>query len=363
MNRRTIGASARGLAVLCITLGLSSAAASEAGAGGATDADPLFRSASILELELTGPVSRIARDRRADPEERDAVLSWRSPEGDTGTLAVEVRARGKSRRQRDVCAFPPLRLDLPRSETPGTLFEHQDKLKLVTHCVPLGSTVPTQHEYVALERLAYELLNLLTDVSFRVRAVRITYVDDDDGERATHPAFLIEHEDRLAARLGLTVSEATSVPGSVMDADHRTRAEIFQFLIGNTDFSFHASADGERCCHNAVQFVDAAGVHFPVPYDFDRTGLLDKPGVRPARGLGIRRVTERRFVGPCRAPADFDRILDEFRARRAEIDGALAETSELRDRKRGRTERFLDAFWATLEDPRRVERAFLGRCG
>lgn len=244
----------------------------------------------------------------------------------------------------------------------GTLFEGQDKLKLVTHCEPPGSTIPTQHEYVARERLAYRFLNTLTDVSFRVRPLHSTYVDDN-GERATYPGFPIGHEDRPAARPGMTVSEDTRVDGSATDVDHRTLAEVFRYLIGNTDFSFHGSVDGAPCCHDAVQLVDADGVRYAVPCDFDRAGLLNRPGVRPARDLGIRRVSDRRFTGPCRGQADLAAVLDAFRSRRADMDHAPTDLEGLRPGKRRSAERFLAAFWSTLEDEGRIPRDFLEHCG
>lgn len=139
--------------------------------------------------------------------------------------------------------------------------------------------------------------------------------------------------------------------------------DVFQFMIGNTDFSFHGSRDDARCCHNAEQLVDADGTFYPVPYDFDLSGLLNKPGARPARGHGIDRVIDRAFVGVCREPQELERVLDLFRSRKAEIDALLAAQDGLRPRKRRLTERFLDGFWKILADERRVERAFHRSCG
>ena len=99
-----------------------------------------------------------------------------------------------------------------------------------------------------------------------------------------------------------------------------------------------------------------------MPYDFDRSGLLNKPGVLPARGIGIRRVIDRRFVGSCRSPAALDAALDEFRGARAQIDALLAQQPELRERKRRLTAKFLESFWETIEQPDRVEREFHDRC-
>ena len=324
--------------------------------------DPLFADDTRIALELEGPIDALVRDRSARPVERPFELRWQTDAETTGALEIEVRPRGKSRRRRELCAFPPLRLNIARMEATGTLFESQDKLKLVTHCERLGSRAAAQHDFVWLEFLAYRFLNVLTERSFRVRAVDMTYVDER-GDRFEHPAFLIESRDRLAHRLGFAASEAKTVATSEMDADHRTLMEVFQFLIGNTDFSFHADRGDERCCHNAEQFVDADGTHYPIPYDFDLAGLLNKPDARPAPGHGIDRVIDRAFIGICRSPAEFERVLDRLRERRAEIDGLLEAQPDIRPRKKRLTAQFLERFWSTLEDEQRVRRAFVDACG
>ena len=80
-------------------------------------------------------------------------------------LPLKVRPRGKSRRER--CSFIPLELNFKRKALAGTVFDGQNKLKLVTHC---GRSMASSG-YLASELLVYRLLNYLTDYSFRVRAL------------------------------------------------------------------------------------------------------------------------------------------------------------------------------------------------
>ena len=110
-----------------------------------------------------------------------------------------------------------------------------DKLKLVTHCRK-GST--TYSQAVLSEHLAYRIFNLLTDASFRVRLMRITYVDTDRKDRAYSTfAFVIEHKKQLAKRLGLKINESPKSEVRFLDARHTNLSSIYQYLIGNTDFS------------------------------------------------------------------------------------------------------------------------------
>mgnify|MGYP000662252091 CR=1 FL=1 len=58
------------------------------------------------------------------------------------------------------------------------------------------------------EYLAYRLLNAMTDLSFRVRLLEVTWVDSDERRgRMVRSAFLIEHRNRLAARIGMEPRE------------------------------------------------------------------------------------------------------------------------------------------------------------
>ncbi|HSG91165.1 MAG TPA: hypothetical protein VLA56_18245 [Pseudomonadales bacterium] len=323
--------------------------------------DPLFADNSVLAVRLEGPLRALARDSDEKPEERPALLSWRDANGEDASLEIEIRPRGKSRRRREVCQFPPIRLDIPRSRAEGTLFENQDKLKLVTHCVGLGSRSRKAPDWVALEFLAYRILNLVTDYSFRVRPLSVTYVDEK-GRDNVHPAFIIEADDRLAVRLGLERSELPTVAAAAFAENIAPVMELFEYLIGNTDFSFVSGPPDEACCHNAVQFTN--GTRFtPIPYDFDLTGLVDKPDALPADGLGLRKVTQRRFRGFCRDAATLERAIDLFVARRAAIEAEIAAPLlPLSARGRRHAQRFVEGFYATVLDPEAVARNISGRC-
>ena len=323
--------------------------------------DPLFADQSLVQLRIEGPIRAVIRDRDPDPEDRPATMAWMTEDGDSGTLDIEIRPRGKSRRLKEKCDFPPIRLDVPRKAAEGTLFEDQDKLKLVTHCTRIGSSTRTQFEWLWLEYYAYRVLNVLTEYSFRVRPLEVTYVPER-GKEATHPAFVIESEERLADRLGLERNERPRIQRDEL-VELTNVMEVFNFFLGNTDFSFLVGTAGEACCHNAKQLSDGEGHYLPIPYDFDQTGLLDKPDAIPAANVGIRDVTDRRYRGLCREPRVLEETLARFRDKRAEIDALLVEeTFTLPDRRRRKAAKFIEEFWEVLDDPRKIEREFVDRC-
>jgi hypothetical protein len=327
-------------------------------------ADPLFASDEVLSIELEGPFRDIIRDRDPDPAERPGVLRYTTAAGVT-TFDAMLAPRGKSRRTKERCQFPPLSVNLKKSDLVGTLFENQDRLKLVTHCRTMTSKPDSDADYVWLEYLAYRIFNEITPASFRARPLEITYIEAGSDKRYPHPGFFIEHKARFASRLGLNEAEIErGIENDQLDPVPTQVAEIFQYLIGNTDFSFIRGPKGDTCCHNAMLYYRGdvlAPPYLPVPYDFDSTGLVDPPKALPAEGLGIRRVTQRVYRGRCRDRASFEASLAKYRAARGSIE-ALITSPPLTERARKKTAKFVAEFFAIIDDPKDLAKEFFNRC-
>ncbi len=168
-------------------------------------ADPLFESHELLNVRLEAPLQEMARDRSDEPEERPGLFSYTEADGTSRQFAIKVQPRGKNRRMREVCQFPPLWLNLKKGDVKGTLFKKQNKLKLVTQCASLSSKSKKVADYLWLEYVAYRIFNQMTDQSFRVRPLAISYMDTKNQREFEQPGFLIEHKDRLAHRLDTSV--------------------------------------------------------------------------------------------------------------------------------------------------------------
>ena len=93
----------------------------------------MFADDEILDVRLEGPFKMLQKER---PDEVEAAGTFRfsTADGAAMELDVNIRTRGNFRRNRKVCEFPPLRLNFQKTQTKDTLFDKQDKLKLVTHC-------------------------------------------------------------------------------------------------------------------------------------------------------------------------------------------------------------------------------------
>ncbi len=319
----------------------------------------LFEANTPLRLTLEAPWSKVVADRAPDSERTafPGVLRYDGPEGQV-QLDVEVRTRGRARLDKKVCSFPPLRLEFDKQQAKGSVFQGQKKLKLVTHC----RSTPA-HEQVALqEYLVYRAYNLLTEHSFRVRLAYIRYVEGGGGEVAARYAFFIEPAEDVAKRAGLELVEENEVDPARMDSKVAAQVELFQFMIGNTDWSLRKGTAGEPCCHNALHLAGKSGPTTPAPYDFDYAGVVDAPYALPDERLGIDRVTQRVYMGYCRPAADLDRALAALSANREAIAALVRSEPALLAEQRARALAYYDGFFAIAADPARRKAAIDDRC-
>lgn len=132
--------------------------------------DPLFQDNAVLQATISGPLTTLRRERPKD-DYLPGIFEYIDTDGNKVELDLEIRARGNFRHKH--CDYPPVLLNLKRRQTAGTLFDHQNKLKLVIQC----NRSERYEQAILREYLAYRILNALTDKSFRVRLLSVTYVN------------------------------------------------------------------------------------------------------------------------------------------------------------------------------------------
>lgn len=313
---------------------------------------PLFASSETLHFTLVANFDEIHKDRGQESEDQPAQLFFGPADSGQEGLPLKIRTRGLFRLKKSTCKHPPLRLNFPTNSVEGTAFGGQDKLKLVTHCQDRDS----YEQNLLEEYLVYRIYNLVTDISFRARLARITYVDargkDDPVVRY---GFLIEDEDAAAARLGGVMTEAPQAPPSAYDDEAAALLAVFQYMVGNTDFSIVHF-------HNIKLFRSAQYAYFPIAYDFDWSGLVDAPYARPDPILGTRSVRERVYRGYCRPTVDFASVFAQVNGQRDAIRNLFLEQEGLDDRSRERAVDYLDDFFEIIEDSRRADRRIVRPC-
>jgi hypothetical protein len=308
------------------------------------ESDPLFTSTEPLEFTLVADFKAINRDR--DPESKKPYPGTLRI-GEAG-IPVTLNARGHLRRMARTCDYVPLRVAFAKKDVKGTLFARQDAVKLVVQCA--GGR--EYEQYILREHLAYRMFNLITPRSFRARLARITYLDAATGKAmGTRSGIFLEDESSVARRMEGRVVELPRLRFDDLHADTLMPMMIFQYMIGNTDYSIYA-------LHNVriIQRPDKS-LH-PVPYDFDISGLVNPPYGIPARALMIKSVTERLYRGPCRPLNVVVPVVANFVAKRdavrALIDGAPLERG-IRDEVRS----FIEGFYSAVKSPKDVRGLFV----
>ena len=346
-------------AILGFLIAFLSVPASAAG----TDADPLFSDNSILDVRLTAPLRQIMREKPTNEDDDND----NDPEGtftlivDDGTeldFPVKIVTRGNNRR--DVCKFTPLRIDFDKDELEGTVFDGQNKLKLVTHC---RNRDRTYKQAVIREYLAYRVLNILTDISFRVRLMRMTYVYSDDKNKEEQTfAFFIESKKRLGERIGRPEQKDKFTSIVVLDPQYTNLTSVFEYFIGNLDFSPVMGAADKTCCHNYSLFSSDRETFWSIPYDFDLTGFVEaKHAVLDPKGPR-RNLRQRVYHGWCRNQEYVPQSLQAFKDKRGEIEALVASQPELKDNVRERMLDYIKDFYDELEDEGELISEFAEGC-
>jgi hypothetical protein len=321
--------------------------------------DPLFQDDTPIEITITAPMKPLLRG-RPDEEYLPGKLSYREADGNIVEFDIGIRTRGNYRRQPRVCPFPPLRVNIKKSQAKGTLFHKQDKLKLVAHCRDKSERY---QQNVFKEYLAYRFLNTFTDISYRVRLARITYQDSEQKqEQRVAYGFFIEHKDRLSKRLNLSPISTDKIETSDLVGPYSDLTSLFQYLIGNTDFSPIAGAEGEDCCHNSSLFGNAGEPIYSIPYDFDMSGLVDAPYAEPNPRFRIKRVTQRLYRGRCAYIDNLPETLRLFRDRREVINALIDGQAELEPSTRKSVKKFIDRFYDVIDNPKTLHREIESQC-
>jgi hypothetical protein len=234
----------------------------------------LFKSDELSEVIVTTDIRNLIKNKFSE-EEQPALLQIVNSPGDTSAYNVEIRCRGNIRKE--TCAFPSVRIQFSKKE-----FSYH-KLKWVNVC---DNT--SDEEYLLKEYMVYELLNIVTDISFEARLVRMLYLDSGGKEKPMSTyAFVLENAEELAAEFGGRVHEPRVLKEEVLNPDQLAIFAFFQYMISNTDWAFGNLHNVEVITHPETNSV------MPVAYDFDYSGFVNQSYAIPHETMPISHVTVR----------------------------------------------------------------------
>lgn len=313
---------------------------------------PLFKDDDILTFKLVGNIRTVLNDRGDNPVYHPMTLYYKPNDTSEILIPLKTRVRGNFRRDKANCSiYPPLLLNFPKNETTkSTIFEGQDKIKLVTPC--------RGDDLVIREYLVYKLYNLVTEKSFKARLAKV-YFEDVQKKTKTISAYciLLEDENELAQRNQMFHWNRKGIRIESTNQNDFLKMAIFQFMIGNTDWSV-------PYLHN-IKLITADSAVLPctVPYDFDHSGIVDAPYAYPALELGITSVRERLYRGYCLNDMNkFDDVFSLYNRLKDDVYNVYTKCTLLDASYIKTTIRYLDDFYRIINSAKAARTALEHQC-
>jgi len=348
MNRFTPLSMQTALTSLVIYLGLFAAMENAVSGTG------LFLEDQVLKMDLIFESRDLCRDEdRSRCKDVPAILTYSADGQKDQEMPVLLKTRGNWRLRRDICTIPPLFIIFPEEKTEGTLFAGQDLLPLTTHC---SSKRGRYDDYVLKEYLAYRIYNLLSEKSVRVRLAYIHYRKSTQSKISNpHYGFLNEHFLSVAARNGDELWKTEVYDPAQSKPMEVATMELFQFMIGNTDFSALAQ-------HNIVLLRDPDGEVTPLPFDFDFSGLVNADYAGPPPALPLHSNRQRLYRGFCHPGLDWDALFRKFRDKRMKVLELIESVPDLSKRARKSSLKYMKDFYKILDSPKKRQKMIVGAC-
>jgi hypothetical protein len=311
----------------------------------------LFQAEEPLHLNLTMDMKSVFSNREAE-KSHPAEISYTDAEGNKISLPIKISVRGDFRKDSNNCDFPPLRLNFSNTTVINTIFEGQDKIKLVTHC----RSRPNRYEQNVLkEYLAYKLYNLFSKESYFVRLAQLKYADITGKlDTLTRLGFLIEPTAEMAHRNGCEEIGISKIMQNQTSKHKTTVLAIFQYMIGNTDWSVWNQQNIDLITE------DTSVAPIVVPFDFDWSGLVNAPYAVPSGSLPS--VRTRLYRNFCLTDAELQLALDEFRLCRDEVYRTCRSVPFLSPKELKKTLKYIDDFYRIIENPKKVVSEFHLKC-
>ncbi len=310
----------------------------------------LFLDEKLLEIKLAisiKGVKAITNDTIYTP----AMMHFKS--GDSwDSIAISVRARGNYRRKE--CSYPPLKIKIKKDDAKGTVFEGNKSLKLVLPCKEAKDDALIMKEYIA-----YQMDEPITKYTFNTRLLTIEFTDQagKKSKSSTITGFFIEDDDLVAKRFDGKVVEDLKLHPKLLEEKNSIRHDIFQYMIGNTDWSTTFS-------HNAklIQLTESKE-YIPLTYDFDMSGFVDAPYAVVNESLNIADVRERLFRGFCRSEDAFQSVRKEFIENEDAIKAVLMRyQSDFDAREFNGMIKYMDDFFETMKSDKKFKTEIIDQC-
>lgn len=238
----------------------------------------------IIRFRITYPFDSLYKFNNEEISARITI------ETEKGTLMNEaplsINLRGKFRRMK--CTMPPLMLNFKKSLLKEMKLVDHDEIKLVTHCLDGDEGIQNLQE----ELLAYQIYESITPYSYRTIWISVIYCDAGQPDSCVYSAgLLLEPDKDIAKRLDVKERKLFNLTEDSIHYESYVNTGIFNFLIGNRDWSVQSSRNAKLFYSNRLQ------KYIVVPYDFDYSNLVGASYRRDVLPSGMSHPFDRIYEG------------------------------------------------------------------
>jgi hypothetical protein len=312
------------------------------------DKKAFFKDTSVINASLTFNIRSVLAKKAKEGYIFPAIFSCKLGDSLNINDNISIEVRGHFRR--GYCYLPPLKLIYKNN--PNAAFYHLKELKLVSTCMPSND----DDQNLLKEFLIYKIYNLITDKSFRVRLLNLSYKDSAGVKKTiTRHAFLLEDIKELAKRNDCADWTDRKFNTEATNRRQMTMVAIFEYMIGNTDWAVPVA-------HN-IKLIhpknDSLSRPYAVPYDFDYSGFVNTNYAVPDERLGIESVRQRLYRGFPRTITELNDVLDVFRKQKENIYNTVNNFNLLTPVSKKDIINYLDEFFQTIKNPSDVQSIFI----
>jgi hypothetical protein len=324
------------------------AAGNAKGQNTAIDKVKFFEDTTILAATITTNMRALFNHKNKTGISFPARFSTTLADGTVVDEPVSLQVRGHFRK--DYCYIPPLKVSFKSKD--NKIMKPLGSLKLVSQC----SSAAFSETYLLSEFLVYKIYNLITNMSFRVRLLKLSITDSSAKKKPINEyAFFLEDNKDLAKRNNCKDWKKPDANGQGIDRHQMIIVSMFEYMIGNTDWSVLAG-------HNInllLSKTDSFQHFYPVPYDFDYSGLVNTSYAVPDPRLNISTVRERLYRGYSPIMQELDETLAVFKNQKNNMYSLIENFQLLNARDKKELISYLDEFFDIINQPNRAKDVFI----
>lgn len=275
---------------------------------------------------------------RTDDVYQAAQLSYNAEDGTPTYWKIQLKSRGNTRKS--VCGYPPIKIKFKKDDLKKRGFHPINKIKMVNQCRSSDDGA----EYLFKEYLAYWMYNQITPYAFKAHLAQIRFVDINGKtkDRLLNAIILEPIKDMEQRLVGTEIERETSAMKH-MAKNPLKRMAIFQYMIGNTDWSVSN-------LHNLkiIKVAEERKV-VPIPYDFDYAGIVNTDYAVPHESFPIDKVTDRLYRGPECKGGEARAYMQFFIEKEADIVSYIQNFPHLEARSKRKMLDYLDGFFSQIK--------------